>query len=81
MGTLVDPVDLHAKAWVDAVHDYGYDLGLLGQERDAGIVHHRCASAQPRDGNAIVIHTLNHGAGAVTKLSHLSLPAIPLPSS
>jgi len=26
--TLVDPVDLHAKAWVDAVHDYGYDVGF-----------------------------------------------------
>ena len=25
-GTLVDSVDLHARAWQDALHDYGHDL-------------------------------------------------------
>src|SRR4051794_13549597 len=25
-GTLIDSVDLHAKAWVDAFHDYGHEV-------------------------------------------------------
>ena len=25
-GTLIDFVDYHAKAWVEALHDYGHDF-------------------------------------------------------
>lgn len=27
-GTLIDSVDLHAKAWVDAFHDFGHEVGF-----------------------------------------------------
>ncbi|MGI4942212.1 MAG: HAD family hydrolase [Janthinobacterium lividum] len=27
-GTLIDSVDLHAKAWQDAFHDYGHEIGF-----------------------------------------------------
>ena len=32
-GTLVDSVDLHARAWVDAFHDYGHEIAFK-QVRD-----------------------------------------------
>ncbi len=35
-GTLIDSVDLHAKAWVDAFHDYGYEVGFEEVRKQIG---------------------------------------------
>lgn len=35
-GTLVDSVDLHAKAWVDAFHDYGHEVRFEEVRRQIG---------------------------------------------
>ncbi len=35
-GTLIDSVDLHAKAWVDAFHDYGHEVGFEEVRRQIG---------------------------------------------
>ena len=32
-GTLVDSVDLHTHAWVDAFHDYGHEIGFDQKRR------------------------------------------------
>lgn len=35
-GTLIDSVDLHAKAWVDAFHDYGHEVGFEEVRKQIG---------------------------------------------
>lgn len=35
-GTLVDSVDLHAKAWVDAFRDFGHEVGFSDVRRQIG---------------------------------------------
>lgn len=35
-GTLVDSVDLHARAWVDAFRDYGHDVGFAAVRAQIG---------------------------------------------
>jgi HAD superfamily hydrolase (TIGR01549 family) len=35
-GTLIDSVDLHARAWVDAFHDYGHEVGFDAVRKQIG---------------------------------------------
>ena len=35
-GTLIDSVDLHAKSWVDAFHDYGHEVGFEEVRKQIG---------------------------------------------
>ena len=35
-GTLIDSVDLHAKSWVDALHDYGHEVGFKEVRKQIG---------------------------------------------
>ena len=35
-GTLINSVDLHAGAWVDAFHDYGHEVAFGAVRRQVG---------------------------------------------
>jgi HAD superfamily hydrolase (TIGR01549 family) len=35
-GTLIDSVDLHARAWVDALHEYGHEVAFADVRRQIG---------------------------------------------
>lgn len=35
-GTLINSVDLHAKSWVDAFHDYGHEVGFEEMRKQIG---------------------------------------------
>ena len=61
-GTLVDSVDLHARAWQDAFHDFGHDLdyhairGQIGKGGDQLMPVFLSPEALDRDGEALEKH-------------------------